>query len=192
MTIENLATVYSTQTLRGVWGYCCSWRNFLYHFFQWWTKKGKKKKNFFLLLFSFSGGVLFAFSSTMGWFISLLDGKVEFCALDSLLIIQSLKGFIRKNSEIWDECINFTYLREKTPLESRSRQTTGPAIWWGLAPMSSSSLPFHNRMTLTSIRCPPECVFGWKTWRQTLQHRCSYRGFVSETETGSSIVVCFS
>jgi hypothetical protein len=47
-------------------------------------------------------------------------------------------------------------------------------------------------MTLTSIRCPPECVFGWKTWRRTLQHRCSYRGFVSETETGSSIVVCFS
>ena len=60
----------------------------------------RKKKNFFLRLFSFSGGVLFAFSSTMGWFISLLDGEVEFCALDSLLIIQSLKGFIKKNSEI--------------------------------------------------------------------------------------------
>jgi hypothetical protein len=43
---------------------------------------------------------LFAFSSTMGLFISLLDGKVEFCALDSLLIIQSLKGFIRGHSGI--------------------------------------------------------------------------------------------
>lgn len=107
MTIENLATFYHGGDLRGAAAVVVGETFFSYND----ERKKKKKKKKFLFFSSFCfrsagecGAALFAFSSTMGfYFVSLLDGKVEFCALDGpFVIIQVafLKGiYIRRQQQ---------------------------------------------------------------------------------------------